>query len=476
MFRLKRNRRQITASIALACVLLVFSTGTWAGDIEVMVTENPGMLQLVVGKSIILKSAKPVKRISIAEPEIANFVLISPHEIYITGKDAGITNLTLWQNKKILTIYDLNVTHDISRLKQKIHEVLPNETELRVLSTRDSITLAGRVSNTANLSQALSLAEGYAPKGKVRNLVEVGGVHQVMLEVRVAEMSRTLIKRLGVNFSYERGGEFGLSKLAGLTELVDPTDANLASGGPLGILVSPAVNALFRFTSGSTTWTGFVDALKQDGLVKVLAEPTLIALSGRTAKFLAGGEFPVPVPQGLGTVAIEYKPFGVGLSFTPTVLSKDKIRINVAPEVSELDFSIALPIQGFLVPGLSTRKASTVVELADGQSFAIAGLLKESVRDSMQKFPLLGDIPILGALFRSRAFQKNETELIIIATPHLVKPLDPAKQSLPTDYYKEPGNEEIFFLGLMEKREKEGPLTIKGKLDGEFGHAMPRAN
>ncbi len=291
-----------------------------------------------------------------------------------------------------------------------------------------------------------------------------------MLEVRITEMSRSVIKRLGINFSYARGGDFGLSSLGGLVDLVSPISAELTSG-PLGLTVSPAVNALFRFHKGTASWTGFVDALKEDGLVKILAEPTLIALSGQTANFLAGGEYPVPVPSENG-IGIVFKEYGVGLSFTPTVLSKDKISIKVAPEVSELDFTAALQIGGFIVPGLTTRKASTVVELADGQSFAIAGLLKETIRDSMSKFPLLGDIPVLGALFRSRAFQKNETELIIIVTPRLVKPLDSEKQTLPTDFYIEPDDTEIYLLGLMEGREKDQP-TIKGELDGEFGHGMP---
>jgi pilus assembly protein CpaC len=462
----KSGKKGTVPVIIIALVLLVFSAISRAADSELPETEKPKKLQVVVGKSIILKNSKPAKRVSIAEPKIASFVLLSPSEIYITGKAAGITNLTLWQNKKILVIYDLEVDYDISRLKQKLHEVLPLEKEIRVIATHDSITLSGTISSTANLSQAMALAEAYAPKGNVRNLLEVGGVHQVMLEVRITEMSRSLIKRLGVNFSYARGGDLGLSLLGGLAQLGKLTNTTTE------LLVSPAVNALFRFHKGSATWTGFVDALKEDGLVKILAEPTLIALSGQTANFLAGGEYPVPVPSEDG-IAIEYKPFGVGLSFTPTVLSEDKISIKVAPEVSELDFSIALQVGGYTVPGLSTRKASTVVELADGQSFAIAGLLKETIRDSMSKFPLLGDIPVLGALFRSRSFQKNETELIIIVTPHLVKPLDSARQTLPTDFYIEPDDTEIYLLGLMEGREKKQPSTVRGELDGEFGHGMP---
>ena len=186
----------------------------------------------------------------------------------------------------------------------------------------------------------------------------------------------------------------------------------------------------------------------------MLAEPTLLALSGETASFLAGGEFPVPIPQGLGTVGIEYKPYGVALGFTPIVVGEDKINITVAPEVSELDYSTAVRIEGYVVPGLTSRRAETVVDLADGQSFAIAGLLNERVRDTYSRYPKLGDIPVLGALFRSRYFQKQESELVIIVTPHLVKPLDMEKQTLPTDFYIEPNDWDIYLWGRMEGQEK----------------------
>ena len=480
MYRLQSNitkkNNPVGPILAMLFFILFFATGT-ANALVTSIMPS-GTIQLVTGKSVVLKSARPVKRVSIADPEIADLVILSPQEIYITGKASGVTNLTLWQNGTISEVYDLEVSFDISRLKQKLNEMLPEEKELRVIASHNSVTLSGRVSSAASLSQAMALAEAYAPgKGKekqqVNNLVEVGGVHQVMLEVRIAEMSRSLIKRLGVNFSYINGDDFGVSTLGGLTQLVKPDLANIASSGPFGLFVTPSVNALFRFQSGNSTWTGFVDALKQDGLIKILAEPTLITLSGQSAEFLAGGEFPVPVPQGLGTVAIEYKPFGVGLSFTPTVLSNNKINIKVTPEVSELDFSTARLIEGFLVPGLSTRRASTVIELGDGQSFAIAGLLKETIRDNVQKYPLLGDIPIIGALFRSREFQKNETELVIIATPHLVKPLNMAKQTLPTDFYVEPNDAEIFLFGLMEGKQKGQPVPARGNFDGDFGHAVP---
>ena len=464
----KKRKGLSVGALQVVLILLLALFMAWGEKPLPAAAQEMGKIDVVAGKSVVLKSIERVKRVSIADPAIANFVLTSPKEIYITGRTAGITNMTLWQEKGGYSIYDIEVGIDLSRLKQQIHQILPAEKDLVVTATHDSITLLGRVSSSANLSHALAVARAYAPEGKVHNLAEVRGVQQVMLEVRVAEMQRNLVRRLGVNFNYfTQSGKFGINKLAGLTEL----DGSKLDGS---ILVSPAVNALFRFNWSSATWTGFIDALKADGLIKILAEPTLIALSGQNAYFLAGGEYPVPVPQGLGTVAIEYKSFGVGLSFTPTVLADNKINMRVAPEVSELDFSNAIQFSGFVVPGLSMRKAETVVELADGQSFAIAGLLRDTVRDAIEKFPLLGDIPILGALFRSRSFQKNETELVIIVTPHLVKPLDVQKQPLPTDFYIEPNDREFYILGLMEGQEGGRPGRMKGELDGEFGHAMPK--
>ncbi len=469
MATIKRNILIKSIPIAWALWMLVGAGMSSAGTHTVPLEAK--RVEIFSGKSIILQSDLPIKRISIANPEIADFLLLSSKQVYLTGKTAGATNLTLWQNDSILAIYDLEVVYDITGLKQRMNQVLPEEKELQVLATNDSVTLAGKVTSSASLSQAVNLAEAYAPEGKVQNLVEVGGVHQVMLEVRVSEISRSLTRRLGINLFYNRGGEFGVSTLGGLADLVVPRKAELLTG-PLGWQVSQAVNAFFRFNSGSSTWTGLIDALREDGLVKVLAEPTLITLSGKQATFLAGGEFPIPVPQGLGTVAIDYKEFGVGLVFTPTVLSKDKISIDVSPEVSELDFTTAVLLEGFVVPGLRTRRTSTTIELADGQSFAIAGLLRDSVRSVVQKYPLLGEIPILGALFQSKQFQKEESELVIIVTPHLVKPLDVAKQSLPTDSYTDPNDAEFYFGGMLEGKNNNAAQET-GSLDGEFGHELP---
>jgi pilus assembly protein CpaC len=462
----------ILASILAVILTLVFLVGSSAQDNIRVETRKLKKLELAVGKSIILKSSKQIDTVNVAAPGIAAVEVFHPDEVYISGKAQGITSITLWQKGKVTAIYDLEVVYDISRLKRKLNEILPGEKDLRVFASGDSITLSGRISSASNLSQAMALAEAYAPKGNVRNLVEVSGIHQVMLEVRVAEMKKSLMKRLGVNFTYNRGDEFAGNSIGNLAQLVSPEDATLMSG-PIGLLISPAVNAFFRVNQGDSSWTGLIDALKMDGLLKVLAEPTLIALSGQTAHFLAGGEYPVPVPQGLGTVGIEYKEYGVGLSFTPTVLSKNKISIKVSPEVSELDFSTALRVGGFTIPGLTTRRAATVVELADGQSFAIAGLLSETARDTFEKYPKLGEIPVLGRLFQSREFQREESELVIIVTPRLVKPLDLKAQTLPTDYYVEPDDADFYLWGLMEGKKKGKSSAVQGELDGDFGHALP---
>ena len=225
--------------------------------------------------------------------------------------------------------------------------------------------------------------------------------------------------------------------------------------------------------SGPNQWTGIIDVLKGEGLIKILAEPTLITVSGQTASFLAGGEFPVPELDDEGNMGVEYRSYGIELAFTPTVLSEKKIAIKVAPAVSEIDPNVVINIQGADIPGLTTRRADTLVELADGQSFAIAGLLKETSREAMSKYPILGDIPILGALFKSKSFQNNETELVIIVTPHLVKPLNMAKQSLPTDYYTEPDDAEFYLWGIFGQSLEDVP-SQKGGLDGEFGHIFTK--
>ena len=434
--------------MVLALVLLIWPDVVQAGPARVRV-HRPGRINLVVGKSVILDLARAVDRVSVASPEIADFVLLSPHQLYVTGKAAGVTNLTIWSGKSVAA-YDLEVKYDTVRLKRKLHELLPKEKGIRVFATERSITLSGTVSSTARLSEAMSIAQTFAPADtSVVNLLKVAGVHQVMLDVRVAEMSRSVLNRFGFNFNWTApGGEFVTGILGG---------AGLPGG--------------FGFFSGADSFTGSFDFLKAKGLIKILAEPTLVALSGQTASFLAGGEFPVPIPSGQGDIAIEYKEYGIRLTFTPTVLSEERIGIKVVPEVSEVDYSVGTTISGAAVPGITTRRAATSVELADGQSFAIAGLLRESARESVSKYPVLGDMPVLGILFKSKEFQKNESELVIIVTPHLAKPLDMTDQSLPTDHYVEPDDAEFYVWGIFGRSQKKARDM---QMDGEFGHIFTK--
>jgi len=481
--------RRVACSLILV-LIAVFASHSWAADQEgtKVFSAQPQVLTVAVGKSIIVESAESIKRVSVAAPEIADTVPLPPRQVYVTGKTPGVTSLTVWSaSGRISAIYDVEVVPDVARLKEKIHQMFPQEENLRVTATHESISLSGTISSAAGMAQVVRLAEVYAPldregKPKVQNILEVSGVQQVMLEVRVAEMSRSLLRRIGVNFNYvsANGSNMGISLLNNLTKL--PSEG--WPGNPL--TVSDNINYITQFVADGATWTMLIDALKENGLTKILAEPTLVTLSGKQASFLAGGEYPIPVPQsssgGGTTITIDYKTFGVGLNFTPTVLSDRKISMQVNPEVSDLDFTKVVQLQGYVIPSLNTRRVSTTIELADGQSFAVAGLLKEDIREVVQKFPVLGDIPILGVLFRSSSFQKNETELVIIVTPHLVKPLNMAKQSLPTDQYIEPDDFEFYLLGSMEGRDKGNPLPPgspssvlkKGAgLEGEFGHIKP---
>ncbi len=498
------NRR---AGVALSLILLwvlAAASGSAAmdpGDVQVHPAEVR-KVTITAGKSVVVESRTVVKRISVAAPNIADVVVLTPRQAYINGKTPGITTVTFWDVKdNVSAIFDVDVVPDIARLRSELHETFPEEKELRVTSSNGSITLSGTVSSTTGLSQVLALAEPYAladknGKGRITNLLQVGGVHQVMLEVRVSEMSRSLSQSLGINFNgvSSNGRQFGVSMLNNLSSTTggvfgqafqqrNPISGDILTIPPTttGFPISPTtvtgnVNGMLRFLGNGATWTVLIDALKDQGLLKVLAEPTLIALSGKNANFLAGGEFPIPIPQPSASgsiIAIQYKPFGVALNFTPTVLSNNKISMQVAPEVSELDFSQAVSLQGYVIPSLTTRRVFTTIELADGQSFAIAGLLKDEVREEMQKYPLLGDIPILGALFRSSSFQKNETELVIIVTPHLVKPLDMQNQPLPTDWFVEPDDFEFFLLGKIVGRPGKHKLLTGAGLDGQFGHILP---
>ena len=487
--------------LVIIAFCLVFSLRCWAAEPAVVSidTTKPQKLTLAVSRSIVVKSPGLVKRVSLSAPDIADILVLSPRQIYLTGKVPGITSITFWNEvDEISAVLDLEVLPDIDRLKEKLHEMFPQEENIMVSAISSKIALSGTITSTANLSQVLELTQAYASEKdgeyQIINFLSVGGAHQVMLEVRVSEMSRLLAKRLGINFSYisKRGGSFGVSQIGKLTSTsfntINTVTGTERSSTALETAITTPINMIFRFMRNGQTWTGFIDALKENGIIRVLAEPTLITYSGKTASFLVGGEFPVPVPQSGGsgtgqtTITIEWKRFGVGLNFTPTVLNNERINMLIEPEVSKLDFASGVIIQGSTIPALDVTRVSTTVELGDGQSFAIAGLLQDNIAQTVDEHPFLGQVPILGNLFRSNQFLKNETELIIVVTPHLVKPIDMTKQTLPTDQYVEPNDLEFYFLGKLEGFSSPlipGSASVplvkdkEGGLEGNFGHIKP---
>jgi len=392
------------------------------------------------------------------------------------------------------------VEADLTLLKEKLHQILPKE-KIGAEAAGDSIVLSGEVSGPVAQSTAISIAKAFlgektSPGGqgketKVVNLLHVGGVQQVLLEVRVAEINRVVAERIGVNFNNVAGGgrNFGVSQLNNLAP-IDTLSRTLnpklgampgqsgTSGTNFTQLLTPALTAMGGWTALGATWTLFLDLLKQNNLGRVLAEPNLVTTSGQQASFLAGGEFPYPVQQaaaGGSTATIEWKRFGVQLEFTPIVLNDGKIGVRVHPTVSDLDFTLSVQSGGTAVPGLRVREMHTQVEVNDGQTFAIAGLLSDTSRNIVNKFPVLGDIPILGALFRSTEYQKNLTELVALVTPHLVKPMPPGAPRLPTDKWIDPSEVDIYLLGLDQGRQKPvsspAPPSIPAvPLPPEFGH------
>ena len=388
------------------------------------------VLRLKVGRSKVLRTPFALTRISGADPDIADIILINEREIYINALAPGRDHISMW-GKTRFTSATVTVEADLTLLKEKLHQILPKE-KIGAEAAGDSIVLTGEVSGPVAQSTALALALPFAggKKDKVVNVMHVGGVQQVTLEVRVAEINRLVAERMGVNFNaLAPGGNFGvqqINSLAGVTDLVRQfTGAGSVSTTSFTQALTPALTAMGGWTAAGTLWTVFLDFLKQQNLGRVLAEPQPGDHQRRAGLFLAGGEFPIPVPQsgtgGAATITVEYKKFGVQLEFTPTVLTEGKIAAKVHPTVSELDNTFGqtfvLP-GGYVVPGLRSREINTEVEVNDGQTFAIAGLLSDDSRSIMRKFPVLGDIPILGALFRSNEYQKRLTELVTLVTPH----------------------------------------------------------
>jgi pilus assembly protein CpaC len=389
-----------------------------------------GELLVPLNRSQVIEVDRSFAEISVGNPEIADVTALTQRALYVFGKQLGTTSLTITDSRgAVIAIVDLVVSYDIDGLKAKLFELLPGQA-VEVRPAADGLILSGRLSNASSLQRALALAERYAP-GKITNLMEVTGTQQVMLAVRFAEVSREVIKQLGAqtDFLFENGD------VAIATDFGDMPPIDPLSFG----------SAAFAMQTGDVALDLVLDALEQRGVVTTLAEPNLIALSGDTASFLAGGEFPIPVEQDNdGSITIEFKPFGVSLSFTPTVLGDDLVNLELFTEVSDIDPSTSVQFDQLLIPGLTTRRARTTVELRNGQGFAIAGLLRDDFEDTVRAYPILGNVPVLGQLFRSNGYQLDQSELVVIVTPYLVQPAAPTALLTPTDLYQAPSDAELF--------------------------------
>ena len=396
-------------------------------------TDQSAMV-LVVGKSRIYKTKAVVTRISVGDPTIADVVLVNSKEVYLLGKKSGATNVIIWYENGRTTAIDLTIGTDTEGLQLLFSQVMKNEKNIEVSSAGESLVLTGQVSDATNVQQAVKLAEEFTSK-KVLNMLSTDDLPQVLIEVKIAEVDKTVADNLGIQVS---GSSFSLNMLSGAPLLGFGATASATTGAGAGLN------------------TSYLQANIQNGLVKVLAEPNIMAISGQEGEFLAGGVIFIPIPQSSGTggaiITLQRQPYGVSLKFTPTVLSGGRINLKVQPEVSDVSTQgVAVSANGAttVLPQILTRRASTTVQLYDGQSFVIGGLIKNNVTEVISMFPGLASIPILGALFRSSSFQANRSELMIVVTPRIVKPL-PAIPELPTDKLIQPSQTEFFLKGQME--------------------------
>ena len=435
-----------------------------------------GALNVPMNRAVVIESDSPFAELSIANPGIADISSLSDRTIYVLGKEPGRTTLTLLgANGRLITNVEVHVTPDIAEFKERLEQILPGE-NIEVRTANDGIVLSGTVSSISRLDRALELANRYAPE-RVSNLMTVGGTQQVMLKVRFAEMQRSVSKSLSSSLALQGvglGGDLGVS--GGTNALTTSTNIASALSGTSTTSGEDNGAFLFGFNAGGIEVGILLEALESRGVVRTLAEPNLTALSGQEAKFLAGGEYPVPVSQDSGSISIEYKPFGVEMAFTPRVIDGDLINIELSASVSSIDPSNGFTSDGFTVDAFRRRETSTTVEMRDGESFAIAGLLSDDFTDLNGQVPWIGDVPILGALFRSAEYARNQTELVIIVTPHLVTPTRGEALALPTDRVQPPTERDLFLFGRVAA--ENAPTTggagevARQDFSGSYGYVL----
>ncbi len=435
--------------------------------------ESAGQLiRVPVNKSVVVDFSRPVKQVRLAKPEFAEVSAISPKQVLVTGKSFGTTQMIVWFDNDQRKVFDLAVDIELERLVASIRAAVPRA-RVRAYALLDAVVLTGSVPNTAAAERVMQIAEVFSTK--VINHIKVAGVQQVLLRVTVAEVNRTATRQLGFNGwlagDNVRDG-FVVNNLDGLNpaNIGAPEGVNVTGRIPFvvgdgGIPVTSATTLSFGFPR--VQMQVFVRALRENGLLRVLAEPNLIAINGQSATFLAGGEIPIPIVTEQ-RIRVQFKEFGVRLNFTPTVISEDRIRLKVTPEISEPDFSQAIAISGYTIPAFTSRRVETVVELGSGQTFAIGGLLSDRVRAFSRRVPGLGDLPVLGPLFRSVQYQNDRTELVVLVTPELVAPLSPDQVAyVPGARHIPPNDIELYMLGEIEGRpapelEPRVPLQPQG--------------
>jgi pilus assembly protein CpaC len=413
-------------------------------------TEILPKMEFSLGESRLIKiqTGANLKKVKVDDDKIVQVDVTSPKDIVFHAKTVGSTSIMIWDNAGRITIMDVKVvgvtsTIDANALQGKLLQIMPNEKGIIVRMASDSLVLSGNVSDASKADKAMILAEAFAGKDKKAiNMLQVSSPQQVMLEVQMAEVSKNILDQLGASIGASRvNGGVAYAIASGFLSLSASPFASTAG--------MPNSGAGVSISHGKTAIK--LDAQNTDGIVKILAEPNIIAISGQEGSFLAGGKIYIPIPQSggaVGAITLQEEEFGVGLKFTPTVLDDGLINLKVSPEVSELASGGTL-VGSTVFPTITTRRVSTTVQLHDGQSFAIAGLIKNNVTESIARFPVLGEIPILGALFRSSSFQNNKTELLFVVTPRLVKSL-PSNYTLPTDNFSPPSNKDIFLNGQLE--------------------------
>jgi pilus assembly protein CpaC len=416
-----------------------------------------GSLRLTSGKSSIVNFKKRVRAISVGNPDVLDYNVLNPTSVLFTAKKPGTTAAVVFDEDNRSSVIDVTVDPDLALLLRQLKIAYPN-LNINVTPLNDTISLRGVVPSMSVAEQVVEIASTYA---KVHNFLEIGGGQQVMLQVRFAEVSKSALRNLGVTF----GGTDGVSTFStnalsgGVNTFTFPAPTG---GSPLSYVTNSATSLFGTGRFKTTTFDYLISALRTNSLLRDLAEPNLIAYSGSEASFMAGGEVAVPVPQpgnGGSTITIEYHEFGVKLKFTPNVLGNGKIRLHCAPEVSEVDPSLGATVSGNVVPGFTKRTLETTAELSDGQSLALGGLLQDNTTSAVTKIPGLGDVPVLGVLFRSTSYQRNETELVVLVTPRLVAPMNPDEVPLlPGEHWRYPTE-----LGQYIRADLGGPMVQPSK-------------